>query len=77
MSTTATSAELCARIETLIQEHIAASHKAAMNAVQRAFSSAPAALPRRQLPRSTPTYRSRETLAALQEAIYERLVRTA
>ncbi len=75
MSTTATSAELWARIEALVQEHIAASHKAAMAAVQRAFLSAPApaAPTRRQLARTTPKYRSRDTLAALQEAIYQSL----
>lgn len=75
-TTTANTADLCSRIEALVQEHIAASHKAAMAALQRAFSngpmlSTPAVRGRRA---SSPVvYRSREALIELQDAIYERL----
>lgn len=75
-TTTANTTDLCARIEALVQEHIAASHKAAMTALQRAFANAPGSS--RQAVRgrraSSPVvYRSRETLVELQDAIYERL----
>jgi predicted HTH transcriptional regulator len=76
MSTTTNTPDLCTRIEALVQEHIAASREAAMAALQRAFSSDASSSPPRSHRRRTQspaTYRSRETLVALQEAIYERL----
>jgi predicted HTH transcriptional regulator len=73
MNTIANSAELCARIEALIQEHMAASQKAVMETLQRAFSSTSALPSRPGRTRSPVPYRSKETLEALQDAIYQRL----
>lgn len=73
MSTPSHSADLCARIERLVLEHIAASQKAATEALHRAFSSALPRAERRQRARPTAHYRSKDALVALQDAIYQRL----
>jgi predicted HTH transcriptional regulator len=80
MSTTAHTADLCSRIEALVQEHIAASHKAAMATLQRAFASSATPSASRSTQRrgkqSSGTYRSREVLSELQDKIYDFLNRS-
>jgi predicted HTH transcriptional regulator len=75
MSTTANTDDLCSRIETLIQDHIAASQQAATAAIQRAFAATPQKVPlnQRRGKRAPVTYRSKEMLLQLQDRIYTQL----
>ena len=69
---TNTNVDLCERIERLVQEHIAASRKAAQEAIERAFASS-AKPPVRAVPkaqRRAGTKRPSVDIAALGECLY-------
>jgi len=68
--------ELDTQIETLVREHIAACHRAAAAAVDRAFGSAPkrAKSGRRATPRAGSERRSAEEMAEVGERLYKAVV---
>jgi len=72
MTKTNTNWDLGERIERLVREHIAASHKAAQEAIERAFSSATNAPPRTMAsgPRRVGAKRPSGDIAALGDRLY-------
>jgi len=74
MTNTKTNTDLGQRIEDMVREHVAASRKAAQDAVERAFASA-AAAPTRAARRRTPSQgqkrRASADLVALGDRFYE------